>query len=183
MKTFTTIPTRYAGVIFRSKTEARFAAWCETWSVRWEYEPEGFQIGGVRYLPDFWLPEGKTLVEIKPALFLNEAWKLDALAAALDPSDEVYAWDDDEVHRGITLWCGTMSGEGFEVHRLWKDMGWEGRGDIRATWCTECGWPHVIGLGRYDCRRCGWWDGDHALGSFLGPQEDHVIPAKRWIKL
>jgi hypothetical protein len=34
--------------------------------IDWQYEVEGFHLNGARYLPDFFLPELKTYVEIKP---------------------------------------------------------------------------------------------------------------------
>lgn len=56
----TTIPaieTRYAGYLFRSRTEARWAVFFDALGIAWEYEPEGYDLGEVGwYLPDFWLP-------------------------------------------------------------------------------------------------------------------------------
>lgn len=61
------ILTRYKGYAFRSRTEARWAIFFDHLKIRWEYEPEGFELGnGLRYLPDFWLPDWKMWVEIKP---------------------------------------------------------------------------------------------------------------------
>ena len=34
--------------------------------IAWQYEAEGFVLNGTRYLPDFFLPELKTYVEVKP---------------------------------------------------------------------------------------------------------------------
>ena len=48
------IETRYKGYHFRSRTEARWACFFDELGVKWEYEPEGFDLGEVgRYLPDF----------------------------------------------------------------------------------------------------------------------------------
>lgn len=48
------IETRYKGYRFRSRLEARWAVFFDALGLRWEYEPEGFELpGGVRYLPDF----------------------------------------------------------------------------------------------------------------------------------
>lgn len=47
----------YAGVLFRSRLEARVAVFLDAIGARWEYEYEGFDLNGTRYLPDFWLPE------------------------------------------------------------------------------------------------------------------------------
>lgn len=75
------IETRYAGYRFRSRLEARWAVFFQTLGLKWEYEPEGFDLGfGVRYLPDFrvWYPDHPNPVwfEVKPRLDLvtDEEW-------------------------------------------------------------------------------------------------------------
>lgn len=55
--TIRAIETRYKGYRFRSRLEARWAVFFDTLGLTWEYEKEGFEIDGVRYLPDFWLPD------------------------------------------------------------------------------------------------------------------------------
>ena len=48
------IETLYRGHYFRSKAEARFAVFLDCLGVKWEYEPQGFDLGnGLKYLPDF----------------------------------------------------------------------------------------------------------------------------------
>lgn len=48
------IETLYRGHYFRSKTEARFAVFLDCLGVKWDYEPQGFDLGnGLKYLPDF----------------------------------------------------------------------------------------------------------------------------------
>jgi|SRR5690554_659384 len=48
------IQTRYKGYHFRSRLEARWAVFFDALGLQWEYEPEGFDLGGgVYYLPDF----------------------------------------------------------------------------------------------------------------------------------
>lgn len=50
------IETEYKGYKFRSRLEARWAVFFDTCGVKWEYEPEGFDLGdGLYYLPDFLL--------------------------------------------------------------------------------------------------------------------------------
>jgi hypothetical protein len=68
MKKNEPIETEYAGVKFRSRTEARWAVFFDALGMRWEHEPEAFELSvGGRYLPDFWLPdfEGGAFVEVK----------------------------------------------------------------------------------------------------------------------
>ena len=48
------IETLYRGHYFRSKAEARFAVFLDCLGVKWDYEPQGFDLGnGLKYLPDF----------------------------------------------------------------------------------------------------------------------------------
>lgn len=47
------IDTYYKGYKFRSRLEARWAVAFDAVGIKWEYEPEGFESDGVRYLPDF----------------------------------------------------------------------------------------------------------------------------------
>lgn len=60
------IETTYKGYRFRSRLEARWAVFFDTAGIAYEYEVEGFELDGQRYLPDFWLPELRWFVEVKP---------------------------------------------------------------------------------------------------------------------
>lgn len=60
------LPTSYAGHVFRSRLEARFAVLFDVMGIRWEYEPDGFELPHGLYVPDFWLPDLRTWFEVKP---------------------------------------------------------------------------------------------------------------------
>jgi len=47
------IETKYKGYRFRSRLEARWAVFFDACGYKWEYEPEGFDLDGSYYLPDF----------------------------------------------------------------------------------------------------------------------------------
>lgn len=66
----TAIPTTYAGVRFRSRLEARWAAFFDLLGWPWEYEP--LDLNG--YIPDFIVTfrTARVLVEVKPALTLAD---------------------------------------------------------------------------------------------------------------
>ena len=69
------IPTRYSGYHFRSRLEARWAVFFDAMGLEWEYEPQGFNINGVYYLPDFRVTtlEGVQIwYEIKPRAGTND---------------------------------------------------------------------------------------------------------------
>lgn len=64
------IPTLYKGYQMRSRLEARWACFFDALRLKWEYEPEGFDLGtNGWYLPDFWVDDMGSMgsyVEIKP---------------------------------------------------------------------------------------------------------------------
>lgn len=65
------IETVYQGYRFRSRLEARWAVLFGSLGMKWEYEPEGFDLNGVWYLPDFRLPDLSLWVEVKPDASLS----------------------------------------------------------------------------------------------------------------
>lgn len=63
------LPTCYQGQNFRSRLEARWAVFFDYLSIKWVYEPEGYDLGdGVWYLPDFYLSDFNhgVFAEVKP---------------------------------------------------------------------------------------------------------------------
>jgi hypothetical protein len=60
------IQTEWKGYRFRSRTEARWAVFFDSLSVSFQYEPEGFELDdGIKYLPDFFLPQWNVWFEVK----------------------------------------------------------------------------------------------------------------------
>lgn len=71
------IETRYNKRFFRSRLEARWAVYFDKLSVKWIYEPEGYELpNGERYLPDFYLPDHGIYVEVKPEPCFESRWLL-----------------------------------------------------------------------------------------------------------
>lgn len=94
------ITTNYAGCAFRSRAEARAAVFFEAVGLQWEYEKEGYELGPLgRYLPDFWLPECNTWVEIKGAA------------------------PDDEALLKLALLCFGTKAEGLLLFGGWSNLG------------------------------------------------------------
>lgn len=63
------IETRYQGYRFRSRLEARWGVFFDALGLKWEYEPQGFDLPCGNYLPDFWLTQVKMWAEVKPVEF------------------------------------------------------------------------------------------------------------------
>ena len=60
------IETKYNGYKFRSRLEARWAVFFDAANIKYEYEPEGYELAdNERYLPDFYLPDEDIFVEVK----------------------------------------------------------------------------------------------------------------------
>jgi hypothetical protein len=61
------INTSYKGYNFRSRLEARWAVFFDNIGIKWDYEIEGYNVGDDVgfYLPDFWLPDYGSFLEIK----------------------------------------------------------------------------------------------------------------------
>lgn len=79
------INTFYNGYYFRSRLEARWAVFFDEMDIHYEYEHEGYNLNGVSYLPDFWLPtfNGGCYVEVKPTeLNKSEIKKAELLVMA-----------------------------------------------------------------------------------------------------
>ena len=80
------IDTRYNGYRFRSRLEARWAIFFDQMGVPYLFEPEGFELGGVKYLPDFRLRSGlKVYGESSP---LSNVWVEVKPSLTLEPQDK-----------------------------------------------------------------------------------------------
>lgn len=64
-KSIKAIETKYNGFRFRSRLEARWAIFFDMIGLKYEYEVEGFDMNGVCYLPDFYIPSLDRWFEIK----------------------------------------------------------------------------------------------------------------------
>lgn len=110
------IETRYKGCRFRSRLEARWAVFFDALDIKWQYEPQGFEIKTAweedktkwLYLPDFYLPDFGTWVEVKgDSKSLSDDY-LQMIAWAIDwggclPNVE----ESDKTTRGL-LWLGSI---------------------------------------------------------------------------
>lgn len=119
------IPTTFAGVRFRSRLEAKWAAFFDAVEWPWEYEPHDLD----GYVPDFLLrlPFGSVAVEVKPI-----------------------AWDDtrsdaeviDEARRKFLAWDGPALIVGAFVQERFGELRDDAIWTPAATFrCLDCGRP------------------------------------------
>lgn len=67
------IDTHYNGYKFRSRLEARWAVFFDELHIPYAFEPQGFDLNGTRYLPDFHLTNGLILHKFRPTQ-LDQIW-------------------------------------------------------------------------------------------------------------
>lgn len=128
------IPTVYAGVQFRSRLEATWAAFFDVLGWRWAYEPT--DLNG--YIPDFDLTFGKRplLVEIKPTQDSFEGAK---------SKIECSGWDGDAA---ILVGAETKT-----VGLLFDGETWD---TAVVAFCMACQRATLIQeCGAWSCRNCG----------------------------
>lgn len=84
--TIAAIPTTYAGIRFRSRLEARWAAFFDACGFAWAYEPMDFS----GWIPDFSLrihPHGLVYAEVKPITEFDQA-PMDKMLGAAEPGPQ-----------------------------------------------------------------------------------------------
>lgn len=124
------IETRYAGCLFRSRTEARWAVFFDAIGISWIYEVEGFHIGtnneGTatrKYLPDFYLPDEDLWIEVKGT---RAQFDYDLIAAAVIPHGGGLP--------GSRIMLLDAIPQDSETLKPWP-MYWFHKGDIRFSKC------------------------------------------------
>jgi hypothetical protein len=140
------IETRYQGYRFRSRLESRYAVFLDHLRIPWRYEPEGFDLPSGPYLPDFWLPDLKCWIEIKPG----------------DPTDDENAKCRDLATASecpVFMFCGAIGdhlfgefGASDGAYRFDPGGDW----DNYYAWCecTSCGKFGIQFEGRSDRLPC-----------------------------
>ena len=166
------IETVYNGYRFRSRLEARWAVFFDSLGIKWVYEPEGIDIGGTYYLPDFYLPDCKQFFEVKGVMTELDMNKVNALISA-----------------GYSVTIGYDDGKFVACDN------WSYPNDPNFDLCTHstsvlckcfrCGKYWFMGnVGIYTCQCCGEYDGDHhfavLMESFEGDEKYHYSSTKLW---
>ena len=155
-------PTLYRGIQFRSRLEAKWAAFFDNLGWPWEYEP--IDLDG--YIPDFILtfPYAPLLVEVKPVLEFEE---LEQYTQKIDKS----GWDKEALIVGAKLFKDDkqMTEWGIDIIGLLGELCWDadtleentrdwGPGGIHI--CDMCGSISIThGFMGYHCRVAGCYDG------------------------
>lgn len=76
--------TKNKKIWMRSSWEVKFALWLDSGKIRWEYESKRIHVGkgnwtGLNYIPDFYLPDQNTYIELKGWMSKNNERKMKAV--------------------------------------------------------------------------------------------------------
>lgn len=147
--TIPAIPTTYAGVNFRSRLEAKWAAFFDIVAWQWDYEP--LDLDG--YVPDFTLsfPYGRIAVEVKPCAWDGTLGDAEMIQPA---RSKLLSWN------GEALMLGAFVHDRLGEIRS-PFYGW---GEAFGFRCLECGrYSFAIDHGDWTCRVSGCYDGNHHI--------------------
>lgn len=153
------IPTRYKGINFRSRLEARWARMFDLMEWEWDYEPIDLE----GYIPDFIIkfPYAPIIAEIKPAVTIAD------LAPLTDKIDRS-GWDKEVLLLGASI--RLTSDDFFPCPGLLRETnvgtgygcGWDNCWMHFCIKCKKYSIHHTVGS--FHCRQNGCHDGDHYLG-------------------
>jgi len=141
------IPTLYAGVQFRSRTEARWAAMFDLLRWKWAYEP--FDLAG--YIPDFVI-ESRLMIEVKADLEMRELER-QIPAAGLAWIGE---YTPDSVRQGVIVGGRACHPSADSPSEVAIGVPFHANFDASWTWCTTCQRFTVFThIGAWECWLCG----------------------------
>ena len=160
------IATKFNGIEYRSRLEARWAAFMH--NIGWEHTYEPFDGNG--YIPDFIVHGSASLfIEVKPAVDQRE---FEAEVPKVDRGLSDYFRDALIV--GATPFIKGRFGNAAHDAAGWLGEAQEANdGSFTRSWdaaewfrCMECNTINVFhSLMSFNGRPCGHYDGDHHLGA------------------
>ncbi len=187
----TGIETTYAGTLFRSRLEAKWAAFMTALGWNWTYEP--FDANG--YIPDFVVSgERPILIEVKPSVGVKE---MEGYVPRLERALKGH-WDHDLLIVGVSPLLPSNHHYGVPTHAAGLMGERWGETDDEKTWSwDEACWQscyHVNHLGlavthsamSFVGRPCGYYDGSTHLepvdGEILADAWAAAANVTRWTK-
>ncbi len=129
--------------------------------IPFQYEKEGFELNGVRYLPDFYLPKLKAWIEVKGTeTSQEERNKAESLCATT--KENVYIFIGPPSHEWIS---GAQSAEVIRLPCEWTDC--QVSYDDGHEWCecAECGCVEIQFGGKAERNSC-----HHNSGLYRSPR-------------
>ncbi len=163
------IETVYRGYRFRSRAEARWAAYFDLLKWKWQYEP----LDLMGYIPDFVLEfREPLLIEVKGGVLPADAFGSEQIAMACSKI-EVSGWK----HRAVVVGAAPNFGGRWHVgpcvgtlcNEPFDDAGWSSAALFR---CLACARPSICSdENSWACLACGAYDGNAYVGALEEAEE------------
>jgi hypothetical protein len=147
------VPELHRGTVYRSRTEARWAEFFYLTGTPVEYEPDRYQLVGVRYVPDFRLKQAEAFFEVKggsPTLpertkahRLARQWECPVVLACGNPAldcEVLCFMPDGDVSQ--CFFVEEHKGEGVWVAEFLDGGGWAFPLKYGLVNCAAYGRPH-----------------------------------------
>lgn len=132
------IETIYNGYRFRSRLEARWAVFFDALGVKYEYEPEGFELSdGTWYLPDFYLPDLKIWVEVKGLMSGEDLKKIDLFRKCLSVDSGQYLWVVGDIPTGSWFRTEGLAYKYGDIFSIGNELVWDV--EYLPCVCPKCG--------------------------------------------
>jgi len=153
-------PTRYKDQLFRSRLEAKWAAFFDL--LGWPYVYEPYDLNG--YIPDFILQFYEPLlVEVKPEVLFKD---LEQHTGKIEKS----GWDKEILIVGADLFESKWWGSDYHAIGLLGEFWQDGKrvySEGRLSYCTVCKRPSILHSdGGWACRVTGCYEGGSNMDSF-----------------
>lgn len=152
------IETEYRGILFRSRAEARWAAFFDLLGWPWQYEPIDLE----GYIPDFVVGfREPLLVEVKGGVLPQDVPTSETIRMACSKI-ECSSWG----HRAIVVGSAPRLTDPQSMLIGWfvapdADNDETANSEACLFRCGACGDPSIhSGSGSWQCIRCGAYDGD-----------------------
>lgn len=108
MKRIPAKPTKYCGIRFRSRTEAKYCELFNRFDEPWTYESQRFELASGSYLPDFYLQRLDLWIEIKGTTPTSQEMTLcfELSQKLAKPVAIAYGWPPTTIpYKPGMLWC------------------------------------------------------------------------------
>jgi hypothetical protein len=149
--------------------EAKWAEWLDENDIIWTYETQGFDLGDTWYLPDFYLPEINTIIEVKGIMERIE--KPYKLLKKLE-EDEEYTPDN-----GLMVLLAGPVPYFYNIHPYYID-------GFYLTKCSKCGKTSIVTkLMSYSCRACNYHEGMTGVRYYYGNDIGVLTKPVEWLCL
>ena len=146
---------------FKSQLEVKVAEWLSYIKIPFIYEPFTFKTKIGNYTPDFYLPEAKCYIEVKPnETFFEDGYIKLLKQFCLEKESDILLITPNKTGIIEYIQWGNPNEEEPELE-IETYLEFEPT-NVYMIVCSNCGTKSFCSsYGSYHCRKCKWHEGDH----------------------